>query len=207
MAYIPASKEEEEFLKNYDSSIYQKPSVAVDGAIFAWDRALKCMKVLLIRRGNFPYKDTYSIPGGFVEIDEDLDTAVVREIKEETDIEGVVFDQVRAFGQPDRDPRQRVITVLFAAMVQPEDVKPKAGDDAAEAEWFCITGCNTETVYENGRNVMTIGMTLTGSRTFTPKIKIDTDTNTVQILDKGGLAFDHAHEVIAAYRHILKRLS
>lgn len=203
MSYQPASKEEEEFLKNYDPTKYKNPGVATDGAIFARDK--NRLKVLLIKRGNFPYKGAFGIPGGFVEFDEDLADAVKREIKEETDIDKIVFEQVGAFGKPDRDPRNRVITILYAAMVRFADVAPKAGDDAAEAEWFAIEDYKSEISYAGGKNERTISMTLTGSITLKPQIKICEDTKTAEILDNGNLAFDHAHEIIAAYEYIMRK--
>jgi 8-oxo-dGTP diphosphatase len=206
MAYIPASKEEEEFLKNYDPSKYKKPAVSADGAIFAWDRANAKLRVLLIKRGNFPYKDTFALPGGFAEVDEDISVTITREMQEETHIENIVFEQVRAFGTPGRDPRDRVITILYAAVVGPDAVHPVAGDDAAEAEWYDITEYKTETIYQNGACTETVSMVLQGSRVFTPKIIISPLAQTVEIADRGGLAFDHAHEVIAAYRYIQNRL-
>lgn len=202
MVYQPSSKEEEEFLKKYDPTKYKNPGVATDGAIFARDKNI--IKVLLIKRGNFPYKGALSIPGGFVEIDEDLADAVKREIREETDIGGIVFEQVGAFGRPDRDPRYRVITILFAAMVNFGDVAAKAGDDAAEAEWYTIEDYKSETSYANGKNERTVSMTLSGNLTLKPRIKINEDTKYVEILNNGNLAFDHAHEIIAAYEFIMK---
>ena len=202
--YKPASREEEKFLKNYDSSKYKNPAVSADGAIFAWDEEESKMKLLLVQRGNFPYKGCYCLPGGFVEIDEDLLDAVKREIKEETDIEGIPFEQVGAFGRPDRDPRQRVITILFAAMVRFADVTAKAGDDAAEAEWYTIEDYKNEISYKNGKGERTASLILKGSQQFTPKIRIALDTMAVDIVDGGNLAFDHAHEVIAAYEYVMR---
>ncbi len=204
ISYMPASKEEEEFFKNYDSSIYKKPSVSVDGAIFARDKKTGSLKLLLIKRGGYPYKGCYCLPGGFIEIDEDLHDAVKREIKEETNIAGIEFEQVYTFGKPDRDPRQRTISVLYAAYSE-DILEAQAGDDAAYTEWFTIEDYKSDLKEKNTRE---ISLKLRGGVEISPKI-IKTASNgivkskSVEIIETGGLAFDHAHVIIAAYEFIL----
>lgn len=113
---------------------YPHPAVTVDCVIFYRDK--DDLKVLLIRRRNEPYKDCWAFPGGFINIDESAEDAVKREIKEETDIELVEIVQLGAYSAPDRDPRERVITIAFISEVK--TMKSHAGDDAKEAAWFSV---------------------------------------------------------------------
>jgi 8-oxo-dGTP diphosphatase len=121
----------------YDPNKYERPSVTVDVVIFTLrDRDLK---VLLIRRKHPPFADYWAIPGGFVQMHESLETAAMRELEEETGVRDVYIEQLYTFGQPDRDPRTRVITVAYLALV-PLTALPaiRAGDDAADAQWWSI---------------------------------------------------------------------
>jgi 8-oxo-dGTP diphosphatase len=107
-------------------------AVTVDIAILTVHRGQ--LQVLLVRRGNQPYAGRLALPGGFVEPDEDLHEAAARELREETGVEGVVMEQLRSYGAPGRDPRQRVVSVAHVAIL-PERVRAVGGDDAAEAVW------------------------------------------------------------------------
>lgn len=109
------------------------PAVSVDCAVFSvFDDDLQ---LLLVQRGVEPYKDSWALPGGFVRIDEDLGDAALRELTEETGIEGFYLEQLGAFGAPDRDPRERVITVAYFAVISHENLEIQAGSDASEAMW------------------------------------------------------------------------
>lgn len=114
---------------------WPRPMVTADALVFAVCGGRK--SVLLIKRGNEPYKGLWAIPGGFVEMDEELETAAKRELFEETGIEGVELKQMHAFGTVGRDPRGRMITIVYTATLDKE-IEPKAGDDAAEAKWFNV---------------------------------------------------------------------
>ena len=116
---------------------FERPSVSVDVVIFTLREG--DLQVLLIRRRNDPFSGQWAIPGGFVEIDESLEAAALRELEEETGVNDVYIEQLYTFGKPDRDPRMRVITVAYIALV-PENALPpiRAGDDAAEARWWSM---------------------------------------------------------------------
>lgn len=91
-------------------------------------------EVLLIQRKNDPFQGRWALPGGFVEVDEDLEAAAKRELKEETGLQLDFLEQVRAYGKPDRDPRQRVVTVAFKGRVE-GSAEISASSDAQNAEW------------------------------------------------------------------------
>ena len=94
------------------------------------------LQVLLVKRKNAPFKDMWAIPGGFVHIEESLEDAAMRELEEETGVRDVYLEQLYTFGDPDRDPRGRVVTVAYFALVPAHAVQPHAGHDAAEARWW-----------------------------------------------------------------------
>ena len=107
--------------------------VTVDVVIFTIQEGV--LKVLLVKRLVEPFIGQFAIPGGFVHEDEDLEEAALRELKEETGVADVYLEQLYSFGKPDRDPRGRVITVAYFALIS-ADRTLKAGTDAAEAAWF-----------------------------------------------------------------------
>lgn len=112
------------------------PSVTVDIVLFTKDQG--DLQVLLIKRKQDPFKDRWALPGGFVEIDEDLGDCAKRELKEETGVTGVALEQVYTFGAPDRDPRGRVITVAYMGFVDKDKISLRAASDAKKAEWFSL---------------------------------------------------------------------
>ena len=112
----------------------EQERVTVDIVIFTIrDDALQ---VLLVRRGIPPFEGAWAIPGGFVLPNESLDDAARRELREETGVDDVWLEQLYTFGDPDRDPRGRVITVAYYALISPDRAPPLAGSDAAEARWW-----------------------------------------------------------------------
>lgn len=117
--------------------VYEWPRamVTVDAVILR--RMKNDIEVLLIRRGQEPFKDCWSLPGGFIEMDEELEDAAARELKEEAGLSGVKLEQLRTYGTVGRDPRGRQISVVFCGIVK-VNRKIKAGDDAADVKWFSI---------------------------------------------------------------------
>jgi 8-oxo-dGTP diphosphatase len=113
---------------------YPRPSVTVDLVIFTIQR--KALQVLLIQRGDEPYKGSWALPGGFVREDENLDNAAQRELEEETGVKEVYLEQLFTFGQPGRDPRGRVITVAYYALISADRQKLRASTDAENVRWF-----------------------------------------------------------------------
>jgi 8-oxo-dGTP diphosphatase len=123
---------------------YPRPSVTVDCIILGFDAEDEILRVLLIKRADEPFKGMWAIPGGFVETSdsdgqgESIDEAARRELREETGITVAYLEQLYTFGTPGRDPRGRVITVAYLALVRQQDYEPTAGSDAAEAQWFAV---------------------------------------------------------------------
>jgi 8-oxo-dGTP diphosphatase len=115
---------------------YPRPMVTVDVVIFTLRE--NDLQVLLVRRRNPPFAGMWAIPGGFVDIDEPLEAAARRELEEETGVRDVHLEQFHTFGDPGRDPRGRTITVAYLALVRADQVRPRAGDDAAEAGWWSM---------------------------------------------------------------------
>jgi 8-oxo-dGTP diphosphatase len=98
------------------------------------------LKVLLVRRKSWPHEGMWAIPGGFVKMDESLEEAAYRELAEETGVTSsdVYLEQLYTFGEPDRDPRTRVITVAYVALVGADKLNPRAASDAEAVGWFSI---------------------------------------------------------------------
>ena len=114
---------------------YPRPALTVDGLIF---RTSSEIEILLIQRKFEPFKNHWALPGGFVEMDEDLVDAAHRELEEETGITGLELQQLQTFGKPGRDPRGRVVSVVFWGKCI-DDSNLSAGDDAKEAQWFAVS--------------------------------------------------------------------
>ena len=148
----------EEFLAEYDLKKYDRPSVTVDNVVIANIEGRPA--VLMIKRRNHPFIGCWALPGGFLEMDESLEEGAKRELFEETGVTGVTPVQLGAYGDPDRDPRGRIITVAFL-MALPEGAEPKAGDDAADAGLFVIEA-------DEESRLITLTHTQTGERLAVP---------------------------------------
>jgi 8-oxo-dGTP diphosphatase len=115
---------------------YPHPAVTTDVVVFTIrDRRLK---LLLIERGGEPFRGMWALPGGFLDIDEDLEACAKRELEEETGVSGVYLEQLYTFGKPDRDPRERVISIAYYALVPSDRLQVKAASDASDAKWFAL---------------------------------------------------------------------
>ncbi len=114
---------------------YPRPALTVDAVVFRERNDSR--ELLLIRRGQPPFEGAWALPGGFVDMDETLDEAVHRELKEETAIQQLKLEQLHTFGALDRDPRGRTVSVVYWGWLN-ENQYAVAGDDASEAQWFSI---------------------------------------------------------------------
>jgi len=140
---------EREFLASYDPGRFPPTAVTVDIAILTVRAGELC--VLLVRRGTHPYRGRWALPGGFVGPAEDLDAAARRELVEETGVGGHAhLEQLRCYGDPARDPRMRVISVAYLALVADLPL-PVAGTDAAEARFWPLTDALPPLAFDHGR--------------------------------------------------------
>ena len=116
---------------------YPRPALTVDCVVFGFDEG--DLKVLLIERGLEPFKGRWALPGGFVRVEETLDAAARRELQEEAGLTHVFLEQLYTFGTVDRDPRERVVSVAYYALVKLSEHAAKAATDAANARWFPVS--------------------------------------------------------------------
>lgn len=117
---------------------YPKPAVTVDCVVFGLDEAVRELKVMLIQRNIPPFEGEWALPGGFVHLDESLEEGALRELREETGIENVFLEQLYTFGRVNRDPRDRVITVAYYALIDLSGHQVRGKTDAREAAWFPV---------------------------------------------------------------------
>jgi len=213
---------EAEFLRRYDPSVYERPSVTVDMLIFTVvDEAKenyrklpdKTQKLLLVKRGVHPHMGRWALPGGFVTANESLDEAALRELKSETNIDDVYMEQLYTWGDVHRDPRTRVISCSYMALVDGAALEVKAGDDAADAKWFDVKYSVPEekkTMLEKGVVFeKTVNLTLSNDTDLleaTIKI-VENDSRKAgkvrrEVVVSNGIAFDHA----AMIQYAIERL-
>lgn len=205
-----------EFLKNYKPGDYARPSVTVDMLLFTVQDKIsdnikkvpdKELKVLLIKRKNHPYICRWAIPGGFVDINESLNEAARRELKEETNIDNVYTEQLGTYGDVKRDPRMRVISVANIALVSSENLKPCAGDDAEDVAWFTvkkedIVKTSDKTIFnlvlESSEKDVKIVYKVTETFTLNGVSKIKNVDYTLTSDVLSALSFDHAKIILDA---------
>lgn len=207
----------EEFLNQYDSNKYEKPSVTVDPVIFTVAneeednyRKLpkKVLKVLLVRRSDHPFINCWALPGGFVDMDEDLDNAAYRELKEETNIEDIYMEQLYTWGKVNRDPRMRVISSSYLSLIDSSKVNIQAGSDADDVKWFslkCQLVKEQKTITENGYIKEKIHQltfknhdeVLTSLIKTTKTLEGRITSISREVIESKGIAFDHG--MIIAY--------
>lgn len=203
---------EEQFLAAYDVCRFNRPSVTVDMVIFTVTdeekksyRKLpeKVLRLLMIKRGDHPCIGQWALPGGFVHIDENLDEAALRELKEETNIDNIYMEQLYTWGDVGRDARTRVISTSYMSLVDSKTLNIKANDDAEDAKWFTVS-CK---LYQEQKTITEKGYIL--QRLFQLTLSNDADNlsaiikivKTVEgkvtkvereIVESNGIAFDHA---------------
>ena len=188
-------KNEEEFLKDYDPNKFDRLSLTTDILIFSVSDGVqenyrklnrKYFSVLLVKRENYPFKDKWCLPGGFVKIDEDIEDAAKRILKDEANISNIYLEQLYTYGDPKRDPRTRVISTSYMALIDKNKLKY---DISKNASWFNVMVLEDEKF---------IDVTLdNGNETIKYKIKKilkekTTDRFKYEVVKNDKLAFDHA---------------
>lgn len=230
MSSYKMSKDEEKYLSEYDISAYERPSIATDIVIFSVlndgvrdnIRKLqkKSLKVLLIKRASYPYKDYFALPGGFCKPGEDVCETARRELFEETNVSNAFLKLVGVYGEKDRDPRGWIISNTFMALMDGEKCKLRAGSDAWEAKWFSIKldVVSNDSDVENNKVTSEIVYNLTlvneySENSISAKIKeINVFENyhenrKYEILENNGIAFDHAKIIVDALLSLRKDVS
>jgi 8-oxo-dGTP diphosphatase len=135
-AHASAQASSEAAEHHYDPSKWERPSVTVDVVILTLQEG--DLKVLLVKRKRWPYEGYWAIPGGFIEMHESLEESARRELEEETGLRDLYMEQLYTFGDPGRDPRTRVITVAYFALVDRKQLAPNPADDADAVGWFSM---------------------------------------------------------------------
>lgn len=115
---------------------HARPAVTVDAVVFGLDETE--LKVLLIRRAKAPCKGLWAIPGGFIQMDESAEEAVQRKLCEETGIGDLFLEQLYTFSEVDRDPRERVISIAYFALVRPDHLQIRAHGESGDVSWFSL---------------------------------------------------------------------
>ena len=187
--------DEEAFLSSYSIENYDRPSVTTDivafkirsetGDTYRHNSKSK-LSILMVKRGEHPYKDMWALPGGFLKKDETVEECAYREIKEEANVSPVSLMPVGIFSNPNRDPRGRIISNAFLSIIC-DDVKPEGGTDAIEARWFDVTFEETEGYFQlvlTSRDI-TLNSKLKKLNTIFKKTDFD-------VVEASDLAFDHA---------------
>ena len=177
---------EAEYLASYRAGDYERPSVTADVAVFR--ETPVGHELLLIRRGGHPFLGKWALPGGFSEPGETVDETAARELREETNLEGLPLTPFGFFSMPGRDVRAWTMSEGFAAILPADSPEPVAGDDARETGWFTV-----DSRWESG--VLTLSFD--GPEQFEARLTRD-GAYAFSILDTGGLAFDHAHIIAQA---------
>jgi len=203
-------KTEEEFLKNYNPNDFERLSMTADILIFSVSNEeeqnyrktdKKKMSILLVKRDNYPFKDKWCLPGGFVSIDENLDDAPKRILKNETNLDNIYLEQLYTFGEVNRDPRMRIVSTSYMALVDKNRLNENISNNAS---WFDIT------FYDDKDNIVDI--VLDNSNT-TISFKIEkilrertTDRYTFKTIKNDSLAFDHPLVILSGMERLRNKL-
>ena len=204
-------KSEEEFLKDYDSSMYEKLSMTADILIVSVSSKdtsnyrktdKKMMSILLVKRDDYPYKDKWCLPGGFLDVNkETLEECARRVLKRETNLSNIYLEQLYTFDRIDRDPRMRVVSTSYVALIDKEQLKEKIEN----ASWFDIIK------YEEKNNI--VSMTLSNGEeiidfSITKKLREKT-TDRYDFITKENkyIAFDHDHVILAGIERIRNKVN
>ncbi|MBQ9990657.1 MAG: NUDIX hydrolase [Lachnospiraceae bacterium] len=223
------NEEEKQFLSRYDISDFERPSVAADMAIYSIMeegrrenfRKLppKALKILLIKRASYPYKDCWALPGGFCRPDESIYETAKRELYEETNVEAAYLELAGVFGDIGRDPRGWIISNTFLSLIDADTCELRAGTDAWEAKWFTIETRRKEIKKEVTEETAEIeteytlllsheetGISLAAKIRERQQFKHYHETVYYEILESDQLAFDHGKLILHTLLFLRKSL-
>lgn len=228
------TEEEKAYLNQYDIKKYDRPSIATDMAVFSImgeeaeepekNRSSKNyrkvperkMKILLIQRGNYPYKECWALPGGFCRKGEDIYETAKRELYEETNVKNAYLQPIGIFGEVGRDPRGWIISHTFMALMDGRKSKPRAGTDAWEARWFEIQIDKREVektvkedsafiIHEYSLKLRYQEIELSAVVREKKEFEQYHEQVTYEILECEGIAFDHAKLIVYAFLTLQKQ--
>lgn len=201
---------EEEFLKNYDSSIFEKLSMTVDILVISVSNEetnnyrktdKKKMSILLVKRDDYPYKDKWCLPGGFVGIDEDIEEAPKRVLKRETNVDNIYLEQLYTFGSVDRDPRMRIVSTSYMALIDKNKLEGKLNENAS---WFDIVSINeknniVDVILNNGFETITFSI---------KKILKEKTTDSYKLIEvkNDKIAFDHTLVILTGIERLKNKV-
>lgn len=200
---------EEEFLKDYDSSKFEKLSMTTDILIFSVSntpqnnyRKLtnKEISVLLVKRKDYPFKDKWCLPGGFVQIDENLEDAPSRILKRETNLENIYLEQLYTFGDINRDPRMRIVSTSYMALIDKSRLNTELIDNAS---WFRMN------ILEDGKEIQVTLDNDLEQFSFIVKKELrekTTDRYDFKVKSNSSLAFDHAKVIVLGIKRLQNKL-
>ncbi len=217
--------EEKKFLKSYDITKYDRPSLTADIAVFAILKEDKSeefrreprqkLGLLLIKRGDYPYKDYWALPGGFAMKGEELSDTALRELKEETSVESAFLEPFGLFSATDRDPRGWIVSQGYLALVDVEKCSVSAGSDAGNAAWFTIDinrkelkkHVKSKTAEIRTKFDLILENAALGEKisAVVEEIRIYSnhhETVSYEIQESEGLAFDHAEIITRAFKSL-----
>ena len=201
---------EEEFLKDYDSSIFEKLSMTVDILVLSVSSEeesnyrktdKKKMSVLLVKRDTYPFKDKWCLPGGFINIDENLDDAPIRVLKNETNVDNIYLEQLYTFGDVNRDPRMRIVSSSYMALIDKNRLNENLKSNAS---WFDIISLE-----EKNNNVDIILSNGSETINFTIKKELkDKTTDRYKFIEvkNDKIAFDHAKVILAGIERLRNKI-
>lgn len=211
-----------EFLDRYDQSKYECPCMTADVMVFRHTGDLKTVKsgisLLMVKRRNHPSIGYWALPGGFCEMREDLEETARRELMEETGLTNVPIELINTWGEVWRDPRSRIITAAYLALVDDSIAKPVAGDDAAEAEWFDITietKGEAELEIDNRkikRSLYSLELTGPSGQKCSATVSVDMNASGIlrekhlKVIESSNIAFDHARFIVDGLLYVEERL-
>lgn len=201
---------EEEFLSDYNPNDFKRLSVTADILIISVSSEestnyrktdSKKMSILLVKRDNYPFKDKWCLPGGFVSYDEDLDASPIRILKQETNLEDIYLEQLYTFGNTNRDPRMRVISTSYIALIDKNRLNEKLSSNAS---WFDIS------LFEEKDNIVSIVLD-NGESTISFEIEKTlrektTDRYSFNIKKNDLLAFDHAKVILSGLERLKNKV-
>ena len=223
------SKEEQDYLKAYDGSKYERPSVAADMAIFSIMeegerenfRKLpqKALKILLVKRAEFPFKEMWALPGGFCNSGEDVQETAQRKLFQETNVQNAYLSLTGVFGEVDRDPRGWIISNTFLALVDGKVCDVHPGNDVREAGWFSVKADSWQVKKEITEDAVDIWTDyelslVPDKEEFKVGAKVREykhfqnchETVKYEILENQGLAFDYAKIILYTLLELRKHV-